>query len=87
METKVDRFGRVLLPKSLRTDFGLEPGDALRIEEREQGILLTPVHGEPHLGLKDGVLVFTGSLQLDTGDTVKRDRERRIRKLRTGKSR
>ena len=47
METTVDRFGRVLIPKTLRKDIGLEPGVVLHIEKEDGKILLEPLTGEP----------------------------------------
>ena len=60
MQTTIDRFGRIVLPKKLRDYFNLEPGSQIQIEESGQKIILKPIHGEPILRLKDGVLVFTG---------------------------
>jgi len=39
METSVDRFGRIVIPKKIREDFNLESGTPLRIEENEQSII------------------------------------------------
>ena len=40
MVTKVDRFGRILIPKKLRKKFGLVPGVALELAESENQIVL-----------------------------------------------
>ena len=58
METSLDRFGRIVIPKKIREDFNLKAGTPIRIEENEQAIILTPVREEPNLHVKDGVLVF-----------------------------
>jgi len=60
METILDKFGRIVIPKKIREDFNLKPGSPIRIEERKGEILLTPIEEEPTLVEKDGVLVFTG---------------------------
>jgi len=83
METSVDRFGRIVIPKKIREDFNLEPGTPIRIEENEQSIILTPVHGEPNLRVKDGVLVFSGIPLEDLSDTLAKHRENRIKSIRT----
>jgi len=36
--TRITRKGQVTIPKHLREEFGLEPGDELRWEESEDGI-------------------------------------------------
>jgi AbrB family looped-hinge helix DNA binding protein len=80
METTVDRFGRVLIPKTLRKDIGLEPGVVLHIEKEDGKILLEPLTGEPRLVEKQGVLVFTGAATGDIEAAVKSHREARIAK-------
>ena len=42
METKLDKFGRLLIPKSIRKNFGLKPGEAIHLEESDKGIIITP---------------------------------------------
>ena len=82
METSLDRFGRIVIPKKIREDFNLKAGTPIRIEESEQTIILTPVHGEPNLHVKDSVLVFSGSPLEDLGDTLAKHREERIKSIR-----
>ena len=69
-ETIVDRFGRIVIPKKIRDDFNLKAGTPIRIEESEHAIILTPVHEEPNLHMKDGVLVFSGSPMEDLSGIV-----------------
>ncbi len=83
METSVDRFGRIVIPKKIREDFNLESGTPIRIEKNEQSIILTPVHGEPNLRVKDGVLVFSGIPLEDFSDALAKHRENRIKSIRT----
>ncbi len=82
METSLDRFGRIVIPKKIREDFNLKAGTPIRIEENEQGIILTPIHGEPNLHVKDGVLVFSGSPLEDLGAALAKHREERIKSIR-----
>ncbi len=83
METSLDRFGRIVIPKKIREAFNLEPETPIRIEENEQSIVLTPVHGEPNLRVKDGVLVFSGIPLEDLSDVLAKHRENRIKSIRT----
>ncbi len=78
METSIDRFGRIVIPKKIRDDFNLKAGTAIRIEETEQTIILTPIHGESNLRVKDGVLVFSGAPINDLSDALTKHREKRI---------
>ena len=84
METTIDRFGRLVIPKKIRDEHNLEPGTQVRIEEKEDTIILIPIRGEQNLQWKDGVLVYTG---VPLGDLVKavskhrNERARSVRKL------
>jgi AbrB family looped-hinge helix DNA binding protein len=80
-ETNVDRFGRVVIPKETRDHFGLEPGSALTVDEREDGILLRPASQAAALRLKKGVLVFSGDLTGDALEAVRQQRDQRIRRF------
>ena len=82
METSIDRFGRIVIPKKIREDFNLKAGSPIRIEEGEQTIILKPIHGEPNLHVKDGVLVFTGTPLEDLGDALAKHREERMKSIR-----
>jgi AbrB family looped-hinge helix DNA binding protein len=80
-ETIVDRFGRIVIPKKIRDDFNLEAGTQIRFEESEQGIVLKPVHGEPNLHWKDGVLVFSGAALGDLSGALEKHREERAQNI------
>jgi len=75
METILDRFGRIVIPKKIREDFNLKAGTQIQIEENEKSIILTPIHGEPNLHMKDGVLVFSGTPLEDLGEASRREAE------------
>ena len=77
METSIDRFGRIVIPKKIRDDFNLKAGTAIIIEETEQTIILTPIHGESNLRVKNGVLVFSGAPLNDLSDALTKHREKR----------
>jgi AbrB family looped-hinge helix DNA binding protein len=80
-KTTLDRFGRVLVPKKVRTELGISPGDPLEIESRDGGILIKPIPDEPHLVDKDGVLVFSGASMGDIPGAVHKHREQRLDKI------
>ena len=54
----VDKAGRVVLPKPVRDELQLSPGDTLELESSEQQIVLRPVRGNGPLRKKRGVWVF-----------------------------
>ena len=82
METTLDRFGRIVIPKVIRDDFNLKPGSPIRIEESDQVIILKPIQGEANLHLKDGVLVFSGTPLGDLSKELEKHRQDRAKDLR-----
>ncbi len=86
METTIDRFGRVVIPKRVREGLGLEAGESLVIEEQNEGILLRPAREAAALKRKGRVLVFTGQATGEPGDLLRRARDERLHRL-TGRGR
>jgi AbrB family looped-hinge helix DNA binding protein len=82
METTLDRFGRIVIPKVIRDDFNLKPGSPIRIEESDQVIILKPIQGEANLHWKDGVLVFSGTPLGDLSKELEKHRQDRAKDLR-----
>ncbi len=87
LQISIDGFGRIVLPKKLRENLGLEPGALLEVEEMGGEIRLKPIHGEPGLRRKGDVLVYTGKPTGKIEDAVRAHREGRIKKLRSRASR
>jgi len=81
METTLDKFGRIVIPKKVREDFNLKAGTQFSIEESEQTIILKPIHDKPKLILKDGVLVFSGTPTGNLDEALKKHREERTSAL------
>jgi AbrB family looped-hinge helix DNA binding protein len=81
VETTLDRFGRVVIPKKVREDLGLEPGVVLKIKKENDKILMEPMHNEPRIVLKKGVLVVTGNATGSIEDAVRTLRKKRISKV------
>jgi len=82
METTLDRFGRIVIPKVIRDDFNLKPGSPIRIEESDQVIILKPIQGDANLHWKDGVLVFSGTPLGDLSKELEKNRQDRAKDLR-----
>jgi len=88
---QIDKAGRVVLPKPLREQFNLLPGDKLRLSVEGNGFRLEPTDAGGELVRKGSVLVFTGDFAepittAKVNELMERDREGRIsaetRKLR-----
>ena len=84
METTLDKFGRVVIPKRLREDLGLHPGSVLQINRDDQRILIEPVDDEPRMVVKKGVLVYTGTATEDIESALKNHRRKRLKKASFG---
>jgi AbrB family looped-hinge helix DNA binding protein len=54
----IDRAGRVVIPKPLREELDLAPGDTLELETAGKSITLRPTHGTVPLSKEKGVWVF-----------------------------
>ena len=54
----IDKAGRVVIPKPVREELQLEPGDTLDMESIGEQITLRPVRGTGPLTKEHGVWVF-----------------------------
>jgi AbrB family looped-hinge helix DNA binding protein len=82
MTLKIDKAGRVILPKPVRDRLGLRAGSDLEIQEIQGGILLKPSDQRPSLVKKGSFWVHTGELPAgyDVLKARDEDREERMRK-------
>jgi AbrB family looped-hinge helix DNA binding protein len=60
MNVTLDKAGRVVLPKPLREQMRLGPGDELEIESEGERITLRPVRPQVQLKKEQGVWVYQG---------------------------
>jgi AbrB family looped-hinge helix DNA binding protein len=83
MTLRMDKAGRVILPKPLRDRLGLHEGSDLEIQETPSGVVLKPRSPSPPMIKKQGLWVHTGKLPpaFDAVQAIKDDREERMRKL------
>jgi len=65
----MDKAGRIVIPKPLRQELRLEPGDALEIETSGEQITLRPVRGTGPLAKEQGVWVFRTGQPLSAAAT------------------
>jgi AbrB family looped-hinge helix DNA binding protein len=55
----IDKAGRLVLPKAIRDEMQLRPGDTLEMENSEDRIVLRPRRGTTGLHKKQGIWVFS----------------------------
>jgi AbrB family looped-hinge helix DNA binding protein len=60
MTLKVDKAGRIILPKPVRDRLQLREGSELLLEERPDGLTLRPVEQRSSMIQEDGILVHQG---------------------------
>jgi AbrB family looped-hinge helix DNA binding protein len=60
----IDRAGRLVLPKQVRQQLQIEPGESLQVESFEDHIVLRPVRGSAPLHKKRGIWVFNAGAPL-----------------------
>jgi AbrB family looped-hinge helix DNA binding protein len=79
----LDRAGRVVLPKSLRDELRISPGDALDVLVQGDAVLLRPRRSSSPLEKKQGVWVFSAGKPMASDETaaalrnVREQRDRR----------
>ncbi|MGH9744466.1 MAG: AbrB/MazE/SpoVT family DNA-binding domain-containing protein [Candidatus Acidiferrum sp.] len=71
----LDKAGRIVLPKPLRDELRLSPGDALEIESSGEEITLRPLRGAAGLHKKHGVWVLSSDQPLTHAEVEKLRRE------------
>jgi len=78
----LDKAGRIVLPKPLRDELGLAPGDALEVDASGERITLRPARATAPLVKERGVWVYRTGQRLPASvvnDTIREVREERHR--------
>jgi AbrB family looped-hinge helix DNA binding protein len=60
MTLKIDKAGRIVVPRALRERLGLRAGTDLDVSETAEGIMLRRASAEPAVVEEDGFLVHQG---------------------------
>ncbi len=82
----LDGAGRVVIPKALRDELRLAPGDALTLEFDGDGLTLRPVRSASALRKEHGIWVFRSGRKLTAAETdreLENLRQKRERDLRS----
>jgi AbrB family looped-hinge helix DNA binding protein len=84
----LDKAGRVVIPKAVRDELRLAPGDSLTLASDGDQVMLRPVRSASALHKKHGIWVFRGSRKVTAAETdqvLERVREARHREVRDSK--
>ena len=76
----LDRAGRVVLPKSLRDELHLFPGDTLDLTVHGEEIILRPRRSSTPLQEKDGIWVFSAGKPMASDETAEALRQVRAQR-------
>lgn len=77
---EMDRFGRVLIPKALRTALSLQAGEQLEVELKDGELHLRPLQRPAQLVEHAGRLILASTSEI-TGDPVQDMRDRRLEEV------
>ena len=66
MEIRIDKAGRIVVPKPLRERLGFKPDTELEAIEQPEGVLLKRVEQRPSMVKIDGLWVHQGSSEPGT---------------------
>jgi len=79
----LDKAGRVVLPKPLRDQLQLGPGDSLQLESEGEQITLRPIRPKATLKKEYGIWVYQGeATEASIPDLIDRERDKRLRESR-----
>lgn len=83
MRVRMDRAGRVILPKTIRDRHGFKSGTDLDLSETPDGVTLKPIRSKPSLIKKGSILVYSGEVprESDLLKAIDEEREDRIRRV------
>ena len=63
MKLRIDKSGRIVVPKPLRERLGLRPGTELEAVDQASGVFLRPVEQRPAMIKLEGLWVRRGAAQ------------------------
>jgi AbrB family looped-hinge helix DNA binding protein len=84
MNLKIDRAGRIVVPKQIRQRLGLHPNTEIEIVEQADGVLLRPLEQKPSMVIgENGLWVHLGQIDAnyDLNRLIDDVRGERIRDL------
>ncbi|MBU4313759.1 MAG: AbrB/MazE/SpoVT family DNA-binding domain-containing protein [Actinobacteria bacterium] len=80
-KTKIDKFGRIVIPKKIRNDFGLKNNTEVEVEATSDNIIVHPKPSNPFVIDKDGILVVCSEPLESFTDFLQKEREDRMKRV------
>jgi len=60
MQTTLDKFGRLTLPKAMRLHLGIDMDTPLEMKEEGDAVIIRVVRKQQYIAKENGLLVYTG---------------------------
>ncbi|MFI4956024.1 MAG: AbrB/MazE/SpoVT family DNA-binding domain-containing protein [Gammaproteobacteria bacterium] len=79
MQTTLDKFGRVTLPKAMRVHLGIDTDTLLEMEEQGDAVIIRVVHKQRYTAIENGLLVYTGKAMGNLDQTLDDIRDERLK--------
>ncbi len=79
MQTTLDKFGRITLPKAMRTHLGIDTDTLLEMQEQGDAVIIKVVHKQQYTSMEDGLLVYTGKMTGNVDHILDTIRDERLR--------
>jgi len=70
-QVTIDSAGRIIIPKSVRDELRIEPGDALELESENMAMTLRPVRSVSPLKKERGIWVFRSGNKITADESAK----------------
>jgi AbrB family looped-hinge helix DNA binding protein len=80
MKVSIDRAGRIVIPKSVRREMHLEPGDTLELELQGDGVALRPARKSASFRMVDGVWLVRTGVPLSEADVQEAAEQARLKR-------
>lgn len=81
MQSSIDKFGRIVIPKQIREHLGWDINSIIEIEELDHQVSLKAIDEQPKFIVENGILVFSGKASGDMKETLILIREERLKNL------
>ena len=82
MVAKLDKFGRILIPKKIREDLRISQDSQINIINDGNRIIIEPIEEQTALIEKNNLLVYTGKISsIEVDDEIKKQRAVRLKKM------
>lgn len=81
IKTKIDDFGRMVIPKKIRDKPGIIKGSEIQIDTMDEGIIIRKKEEKLLIEDKEGILAVWSETTGPVDSSIQKDREDRMKKI------